>query len=287
MRLNYFTHLVILAVTFAAAASDVPLEALVMLATPCYGGLVHDSFYLSVMRAMQYYRNSGIILHASTVPGIADLPKARGALIYKFLAEQSYTHILFVDADIEFGPEYIERAVRSGKDVACVMYPKKAIEWDGIQRAARAGGTYVTHLPTLKAMGLNYPVEWLFESSTGSEEGSVPTDENGWAEVKRAGAGFMMVTRTAILALRDAYPELAYVDIRSQQTHYAFFLTVLGKSPVTGETHWISEDFAFCDRWSALGGKIWVDMLNGLNHTGSIKYEGNEWLLRYLPSSNM
>jgi hypothetical protein len=46
---------------------------------------------------------SGIYLHASTVPGIADLPKARGALIAKFLSEASYTHILFVDADIEVG----------------------------------------------------------------------------------------------------------------------------------------------------------------------------------------
>jgi hypothetical protein len=29
-----------------------------MLATPCYGGLVYDSFYLSVMRAMQYFRHT-------------------------------------------------------------------------------------------------------------------------------------------------------------------------------------------------------------------------------------
>jgi hypothetical protein len=29
-----------------------------MLATPCYGGLVYDSFYLSVMRAMQSFRHT-------------------------------------------------------------------------------------------------------------------------------------------------------------------------------------------------------------------------------------
>jgi len=247
---------------------------------------VYESFYLSVVRTMMYYRHSDqIFVHASTVPGIADLPKARGALIYEFLSNPKYTHLIFVDADIEFAPSLIERVVRSGKDVACVMYPKKAIQWDGIQRAAAMGGKHVADLAILKSMGLNYPVEWEFESATGQESGSVHTDHNGFARVKRAGAGFMMISRNALEKMRDAYPELAYVDLTSKQTHYAFFHTVLEKSPMSGgQMAWISEDFAFCDRWSALGGEIWVDLFSGLNHTGTIKYEGKEWLQRYQPS---
>jgi hypothetical protein len=34
----------------------------------------------------------------------------------------------------------------------------------------------VSDLSRLKAMGLNYPVEWEFESSTGEEAGNVHTD---------------------------------------------------------------------------------------------------------------
>mmetsp|Transcript_9649 Transcript_9649/g.16568 ORF Transcript_9649/g.16568 Transcript_9649/m.16568 type:complete len:311 (+) Transcript_9649:80-1012(+) len=263
-------------------------EVSVLIATPCYGGLVYESFYMSVVRTLMYYRNSpNVFVHASTVPGIADLPKARGALIYEFLSKPYYTHLLFVDADIEFSPHLIERVARSGKDVACVIYPKKAIQWDGIQRAAALGGRQVADLDTLKSMGLNYPVEWEFESSTGKDQGSVKTDKNGFARVKRAGAGFMMISREAILKMRTAYPELSYMDLTSKQIHYAFFHTVLESSPQTGGVNaWISEDFAFCDRWSALGGEIWVDLLSGLNHTGTFKYEGKEWLQRYSPSNN-
>ena len=259
--------------------------ASVLIATPCFGGVVYESFYLSVVRTLMYYRHSDhIFVHASTVPGIADLPKARGALIYEFLSNPKYTHLIFVDADIEFAPSLIERVVTSGKDVACVMYPKKAIHWDGIQRAAALGGRHVADLATLKSMGLNYPVEWEFESSTGQDSGTVKTDANGFARVKRAGAGFMMISRNALEKMREAYPELAYVDLTSKQTHYAFFHTVLERSPVAdGQMAWISEDFAFCDRWSALGGEIWVDLISGLNHTGTIKYEGKEWLQRYQP----
>mmetsp|Transcript_39887 Transcript_39887/g.55441 ORF Transcript_39887/g.55441 Transcript_39887/m.55441 type:complete len:266 (-) Transcript_39887:324-1121(-) len=257
-----------------------------MIGTPCYGGLVHDSFYLSVVKSLQYYRNSPIQIAASTVPGIADLPKARAALIFEFLSHPSYTHLLFVDADIQFSPHLIERAVSSGKDVVCVMYPKKAIEWEGIQRAAALGPSHVADLATLKALALNYPIEWEFESATGKESGSVQTDVNGFARVRRAGAGFMMVTRRALEKMRDSYPDLSFQDLSSGQTHYAFFHSVLEKQSLTGKMHWISEDFAFCDRWNALHGEVWVDLLSGLNHTGTMKYEGEQWLRRYQLSNN-
>ncbi|KAK3235689.1 hypothetical protein CYMTET_54130 [Cymbomonas tetramitiformis] len=253
----------------------------VMLATPCYGGLVYDSFFLSVMRAMNYYRDKKVQIHAATVPGIADLPKARGALIYQFLAHKHYTHVLFVDADIEFTPQMIERCIASGKDVVTVMYPKKAIEWGNIQEAVRAGSRQVFDLEKLKGIGLNYPVEWEFEAAGDAEAGSVVTDKAGFARVSRAGAGFMMVKRSAIEAMVKGYPELAYTDLNSGQTHYAFFHTVLETN--AHSTHWVSEDFAFCDRWRKLNGEVWVDLTVGLNHTGPIKFEGGKWIDRYLP----
>ena len=34
------------------------------------------------------------------------------------------------------------------------------------------------------------------------------------------------------------------------------------------------EDFAFCRRWRALGGEVWVDMLSPINHTGLHTFAG-------------
>ena len=42
----------------------------------------------------------------------------------------------------------------------------------------------------------------------------------------------------------------------------------------------ISEDFAFCDRWRGVGGEIWVDLTTGLNHTGTFRFEGANWIKR-------
>ena len=101
-----------------------------MLATPCYGGHITDAFHLSVIRAYEHYAASDAVsLVSATVPGIADLPKARGALVAQFLRDPSLTHLLFVDADVAFAPELIQRFAESNHDVVAGMYPKKGIDW--------------------------------------------------------------------------------------------------------------------------------------------------------------
>jgi hypothetical protein len=38
---------------------------------------------------------------------------------------------------------------------------------------------------------------------------------------------------------------------------------------------YLSEDYAFCDRWRALGGEIWLDLHSRLTHAGMSYYEGD------------
>ena len=264
----------------------------ILIATPCYGGLVTDAYHLSVIRAYIHYKNNpNVELSSATVPGIADLPKARGALIYQFLQNPSQTHILFVDADIEFAPEMLERFASSGHDVVTGIYPKKAIHWDNVREHVRKLGPEGAHaldMKVLKAVSLDYPIEFEFEEdpTAAHEKGTVHTDKDGFARVRRAGAGFMMVSRRAIETMVREYPDMAYVDPPSGQTHWAFFHTVFGVRG--GKNMWVSEDFAFCDRWQRVsaGEGVWVDLQNGLNHIGPIKFEGDGWLSRYiLPDS--
>eukprot|EP00873_Tetraselmis_striata_P045025 jgi/Tetstr1/465289/TSEL_009989.t1 len=287
LRLRQIIHMIsfyVLATSTASARADqsqcgcLPADqaedcAHVLLATPCYTGSVTDTYLLSVARTFQYFACSHVQIHVATVPGIADLPKARGALLY----QEKYKYIFFIDADVEWHPEMMARFLNSGHDVVAGMYPKKQLDWQRLVESARAS----PHLPLdeLKSSLLEYPIEFEFEDGNPETVGQVQTDGNGMGRVRRAGAAFMMVTRPAVNRLAAAYPELAYLDPPSQKTHYGLFYN--GFTGQEDQRRWVSEDFAFCDRWRQIGGSVWVDLTSGLNHTGSIKYEGAHWIRRF------
>jgi hypothetical protein len=39
--------------------------------------------------------------------------------------------------------------------------------------------------------------------------------------------------------------------------------------------HYLSEDYTFCARWRALGGKIWLDTKSILSHSGTYEFVGD------------
>jgi hypothetical protein len=171
--------------------------------------------------------------------------------------------MLFIDADIGFEPEQVFRLLRFDADMSAAAYPIKEIAWDRVVQAAQAGRD-------VKRAGLNYVTAWA---------DSRVTARNDFARVRYAGTGFLMIKRAAMEKLRDAHPELRYrrvhyagSDAFAESTNrYALFDTMI--DPVTGE--YLSEDFAFCRRWTDLGGEIWLDLRSKLSHMGQQEFAGD------------
>ena len=182
---------------------------------------------LSVVRAYEHYQrqtSSGqeLSLESAIVPGIADLPKARAALVSQFLKRTELTHLLFVDADMKFAPELILRLARSGRDVVAAMYPKRHVNWENIakwrhnlgnRRDDDAGRPETEDadvaFAAMRAAGAHdYPFEFEHETGdkNGGETGELFVDENGFARVKRVPTGFTMVSRDALERMIAALP---------------------------------------------------------------------------------
>jgi hypothetical protein len=52
---------------------------------------------------------------------------------------------------------------------------------------------------------------------------------------------------------------------------YALFDCMI--EPETG--HYLSEDYTFCKRWRAIGGKVWLNTKSSLIHIGAHEFLGN------------
>jgi hypothetical protein len=192
------------------------------------------------------------------------ITRARNIVVADFLTDPTATHLLFVDADIGFAAEQVFRLLDADKDIAGAVYPVKHLDWDAVRRDLAAGRADVP------ASTLSYVVEFLDPAAI------VPV--NGFAQARYVGTGFMMVKRAVFDRMADAYPETRFrrahailnVDLDDDRL-YALFDGVI--DPDTGL--YLSEDYTFCKRWTALGGEIWVDLDSKLTHIGAVDFAGD------------
>jgi hypothetical protein len=101
--------------------------------------------------------------------------------------------------------------------------------------------------------------------------------ENGMAQVKDIGTGFMMIQKSVIRKMMLKYPETKYKNNvagygqnNMDNCFYSLFDCCI--DPVSRV--YLSEDYLFCKRWIDIGGELWLDINTNLNHTGIIDYKG-------------
>jgi len=237
-----------------------------VVATPCFGGQV-SSIYASSIFALQraVHQMSNLSLKVHLRDGDALITRARANLVTLFLDDPAATHLLFIDADIGFAPEQAFRLIESGADVVAGCYPIKRVNWDKAKRAMAA------NRPNLQSSSLDYVLEL-----DNSDEVRVV---NGFTRVRYAGTGFLMIRRH-VLERMCAHPD--YASLKFSREHsldalagspnrFALFECMI--DPATGT--YLSEDFAFCKRWTDIGGEIWADLESRLDHVGPSVFHGD------------
>jgi len=244
------------------------------IATPCYGGQLNEPYFRSVIKMMTFFNGHQIPLAFGTIANESLVTRARNVLVAYFLASD-YTHLMFIDADIEFQTEDILKLYAHKKDVVVGAYPKKGVAWDKIRANLTDPANKDKELSDrdVASFGSDYAINFKFVDKETKTIGV----ENGLIKLHDAGTGFMMISREAILKMIKAYPEFKYnndVNINNadlKEHFYALFDTSI--DPV--DRRYLSEDYTFCRRWQELGGDVWLDPSISLNHYGHFCFQGN------------
>ena len=244
------------------------------IATPCYGGQLNEPYFRSVIKMMTFFNGHQIPLAFGTIANESLVTRARNVLVAYFLASD-YTHLMFIDADIEFQTEDILKLYAHKKDVVVGAYPKKGVAWDKIRANLSDPANKDKELSDrdMASLGSDYAINFKFVNKEAKTIGV----ENGLIKLHDAGTGFMMISREAILKMIKAYPELKYnndVNIANadlKDHFYALFDTMI--DPV--DRRYLSEDYTFCRRWQEIGGDVWLDPSISLNHYGHFCFQGN------------
>lgn len=246
----------------AAFASDHGGQVNLVVATPCFGGQISAVYALSLLKLqarIRAYRDFNIKVLMKD--GDALITRARASLLSQFLDDASATHLLFIDADIGFEPEQVLRLVECGADMCAAVYPIKRIDWQQMKNALESAQPN-------PAASLHYAFE--------VENPNAVIANSGFIKVRYAGTGFLMIRRAALERMCAHYPQLRYKRDHSidaaiaSDNRFALFECMIGEDGT-----YLSEDFAFCKRWSDMGGEIWADLSSRLHHIGPMTFCGD------------
>lgn len=243
----------------------------IFIATPCYGGMLTEAYFRSMVRTLTFFNQHQITIAFGTIANESLVTRARNVLVAYFL-QSNFTRLLFIDADIEFQVEDVLKLIAHNKDVCVGAYPKKGVNWQRIKDMVLTRENKEMSDRDIAAAGSDYAINFKFVN----RELKQIAIESGVIKLHDGATGFMMIKREAIDKMIAAYPELKYNnDLNTppelQDFFYAFFDTMIDPK----DKRYLSEDYTFSRRWQDIGGDIWLDPTISLNHFGSFNFQGN------------
>lgn len=240
-------------------------KAHILVATPCYGGMGTTDYHRSIIRMQTDFSKWGIQFSIQTLYNESLISRARNTLTDMFL-QGPYTHLMFIDADIEFEPIDVLALLHFDKDVIGGSYPLKGIHWDLVKKAVLANPDIDEK--ELSSCGLRYSAHFVndIETINFGEQQPVP--------VKELATGFMLIKREVFDKMKAVRP--TYKPFRSGLGAYTPSDQVYDFWPVgVHEGIYESEDYAFCRIWRDLGGEVYMCPWVKLNHGGFYSFPGD------------
>lgn len=242
----------------------------VFVGLPCYGGMISEAVFHSMMQLQTWGQSVGVKFRIQTMGNESLITRARNTIVSMMLDDKDFvsTHLLFVDADIGFTFQNVERLLCADKDVACGIYPRKCIHWDKTIEELKKDPDI--HPDILHAKSLGYNLNF--------DDPQNVNMQNGFCKVQEAATGMMLVKRDVFTTMKKKYPERKYKSDQiingkgySSDNCYDFF--AVGKYP--GMDRYLSEDYYFSRLWLDCGGEIWADASMPLIHFGNVAFKGH------------
>ena len=196
--------------------------------------------------------------------------QGRNLCVANFLKDPTnYTHLLFIDSDIDFKFDTIMKMIKFDREVIATPYPMKHIHWDQIWDRVQKGK--IKNIEELKRAGHAFPIK--LDNQKGKE---IPVVD-GVIEVSHAPTGCMLIKKQVFDKMIKAYPndkieQATIVNGKAliDEYNYNFFDTI--HDPETRKYY--GEDFGFCKKWTAIGGKCYCYVSDDITHVGEYAYNG-------------
>ena len=265
----------------------------IFVATPMYGGQCAGMYTKACIDLATMCANYGVECRFFFIFNESLITRARNYLVDEFLRAEGFTHLMFIDSDINFNPKDVLSLAVLCNDERPIIggpYGKKCIAWERIRHAVDAGIADENPDELSKFVG-----DFVFNPVQGTKELQI----NEPVEVLEIGTGFMMAQREVFSRWKDAYPQFNYKPDHNRSEHFtgdryihAYFDTVIDNEKYmpmgssNNSDRYLSEDYAFCQLARHIGEKIYLCPWMQLGHVGTYVFDGTMSDLGRIDTSN-
>lgn len=249
--------------------STAPVRPGIYVASPVYGASCYMPYVTGLLSLQRTCLAAGIGFDYFYVTGTALLHEHRNVAVAAFMNHSDLSHMLFIDADLGFEGEDILRMYAEQQGVVLGPYPAKHINWPSIIETARRRPDLPPEEVALRAAD--------YSTNFYGVEGMTQFNPDQLNVIHAGGAGLMLLARTALTSLAQAYPAArsrmpdAYRHlVPGVETLVEYF--AFDREP---DGRLLSEDITFCKRWRDIGGKVYAAPWVRSVHVGPYYFQGD------------
>ena len=245
-----------------------PRKALykIMVCTPCHSEV--SMHYTQAVLKFQLECMKRNILVSFSLLKSSLVTQGRNLCVAEFLNhEDHYEHLLFIDSDIDFNAETIFKMLEADKDLIACPYPMKTFDTEKMWKKIHNTDMVKTEKDIL-------PSGYMFPIKIGKNELIM---DNGVIEVSHAPTGCMLIKRKVIETMIEKHPELEIYQPtinNGKEVKKDNFYNLFDTLHDVETKRYFGEDFGFCQRWTDMGGKIYIYALDYITHVGDHQYCG-------------
>jgi hypothetical protein len=253
----------------------------ILIATPAFGGQVTTTYCDTLVRLLDHFAEKHPhIRFDHKFLSLSLLPFMRNVFANLVMQDESYTHLLFIDADMGFAPSLIEHMIAADKPVIGAIYPHRRFDLETFY----ALRDEIADPAVAQMVAMDYVGAGSVQLVDGApRSGEIHSASNlvidgPCIRVRDVGAGILLIRREVFERLKQRYPELWCERIEDTYGKVGITGGVLQCfEPMPDEHgHYCGEDTSFCRRWGeGCGGEVWAVVTETIAHVGSEKFAGN------------
>lgn len=222
----------------------------IWVALPCYGATVTVLTMKSLIHDMFRIVMNGDEVYIFDQLGHADIYLLRAQIVSHFLSDPDATDLVMIDNDVGWEAHGLQYLLDHDVDLVAGSYPKR-----------------------------QEPIQFMFRSALDAGEGLVGDPGTGLVEVWGMPGGFMRMRRGMLEKMVAHYKDLEQIDPGTPSGKTTRIFDPLWFKTEAGNRV-LAEDYAFCQRWRDIGGKVYMDASISMAHIGTKAYMGRlgDWI---------